>query len=416
MPNPPLPDEVLRHVVEVWWRHERERAPAAAELGISQTCLDHRLKTASRRGLVVRSSFTGQTMPGFEIASVSTTEDADGTVVRTSIRQRPEAGDVYEVPPGHIVRGKSTLVDADGRVLNEWVKTRADDEARHAALLAAVEGFKDDIPRAEPSSPPGHTNADLASQYTVTDLHLGMLAWAPEAGADYDLATAEDLLRRFITAAVEMSPPSAVGILAQLGDFLHYDSLKPITPEHGNLLDSGSRFGEIVRAAIRVLRWTVAQLLSKHESVHVIMADANHDPASGVWLREMFAAFFEDEPRVSVDTSADTYYCYEHGRTALFYHHGHRRKPKDVDGIFAGRFREVYGRTEHAYAHLGHRHSDELITTNLMKVEQHETMAAKDAYAAHGGWPSGRSAKVIHYSKRHGEVSRHTLTPGMLGA
>ena len=32
-----------------------------------------------------------------------------------------------------------------------------------------------------------------------------------------------------------------------------------------------------------------------------------------------------------------------------------------------------------------------------MKVERHETLAAPDAYAANGGWLSGRSAKVITY-------------------
>jgi hypothetical protein len=49
-----------------------------------------------------------------------------------------------------------------------------------------------------------------------------------------------------------------------------------------------------------------------------------------------------------------------------------------------------------------------------MKVERHETLAAPDAYAANGGWLSGRSAKVITYSKRFGEVGRITLTPEMV--
>ena len=40
-------------------------------------------------------------------------------------------------------------------------------------------------------------------------------------------------------------------------------------------------------------------LLDKHEHVHIIMADANHDPASEIWLREMFAAVYEEEPRLS---------------------------------------------------------------------------------------------------------------------
>ncbi|MGG6895817.1 hypothetical protein [Rhizobium sp. BR 315] len=44
-------------------------------------------------------------------------------------------------------------------------------------------------------------------------------------------------------------------------------------------------------------------LLEEHEQVEVVMCDANHDPAGEVWLREMLAAFYEDEPRVAVDVN-----------------------------------------------------------------------------------------------------------------
>jgi hypothetical protein len=79
--------------------------------------------------------------------------------------------------------------------------------------------------------------------------------------------------------------------------------------------------------------------------------------------------------------------------TALFYHHGHRKNIKQVDTVFAGKFREIYGRTKYAYGHLGHFHSDELISTNLMKVERHETLAGASSYESNGGWISGRSAR-----------------------
>jgi hypothetical protein len=43
-----------------------------------------------------------------------------------------------------------------------------------------------------------------------------------------------------------------------------------------------------------------------------------------------------------------------------------------------------------------------------MKVEQHETLAAPDAYGSN--WLSGRSAKVITYHKRWGEDGRVILS------
>jgi hypothetical protein len=95
-------------------------------------------------------------------------------------------------------------------------------------------------------------------------------------------------------------------------------------------------------------------------------------------------------------------------------HHGHKRGIANVDSTLAGMFREMYGRSKYAYAHIGHLHSDEGRKSGLMYVERHETLAAPDAYAAGGGWLSGRSAKVITYSKQHGEVGRHTLRPEMV--
>jgi hypothetical protein len=116
-----------------------------------------------------------------------------------------------------------------------------------------------------------------------------------------------------------------------------------------------------------------------------------------------------------VDVSPDPYYCVEHGQTSLFFHHGHKRRPKDVDDVFAAKFREVFGRTKHSYAHMGHMHHVDVRETNLMIVEQHRTLAAPDAYATRGGWMAGRDAKVVTYHKQFGEVGRVTVSPAMVG-
>jgi hypothetical protein len=86
-----------------------------------------------------------------------------------------------------------------------------------------------------------------------------------------------------------------------------------------------------------------------------------------------------------VDISADPYYAYQHGKTGLFFHHGHKRKVANVDTVFVRKFREIYGEIDHAYGHMGHFHFDEKREGNLMIVEQHRTLASADAYASRGG-------------------------------
>jgi hypothetical protein len=365
---------------------------------------------AARRNLLG----TRPVLPGFELDSTSTQLGADGELQREWIKQKRAHGEAFLVPDGHAVKGVSALVDADGRTIQQWIKTREDAAASEAAMRAVIDAFKSELPRADPVTPPPPLNSNLLNQYTVTDLHLGARAWHEQTGSDYDLKIAEQLVLDWFAMAIRMSPDAATAVLAQLGDLLHFDSQLSVTPTSGHVLDADSRLQKIVRVVIRTLRRIVAMLMEKHERVHVIMADANHDPASGAWLREMFAAFFEHEPRITVDSSASTYYVYEFGETSLFYHHGHRRKLETVDSVFAGKFRETYGRTKFSYAHIGHLHSDALKSTNLMKVERHETLAAPDGYASDGGWLAGRSAKVITYSKLFGEVGRITLTPDMV--
>lgn len=355
-------------------------------------------------------------LPGFRLSQSSVVLDPDDNVVRQFVQQKPERGEAFEVPAGHTVKGVSALLDEEGREIVKWVKTKEDAVAAEAAMRAVVEAFKEDIPRAKPTRKSAPGKIELLNQFTVTDLHFGSLSWGEETGADYDLKIAEQLLLDWFSAAIQMAPSAATAILAQMGDLLHHDSHLSVTPTHAHVLDADSRLQKMIRVVIRTMRRIIEMLLEKHGHVHVIMADANHDPAGGAWLREMFAAFYENEPRVTVDSSASTYYVYQHGDTSLFYHHGHKRTIANVDSVFVGKFREIYGATTHSYAHIGHKHSDELKSGNLMKVEQHETLAAPDAFAANGGWLSGRSAKVITYHRKFGEVGRLTITPEMLEA
>lgn len=319
------------------------------------------------------------------------------------------------VPDGYSVKGISTLYDGDGLVKAQWVKSQAENNTV-TALQEAREALFEKLPRERAVQARKAQANDLLNLYVVTDYHVGMYAWGEETGADWDAKIAEDLLVAWFAHAIKMAPASAVAVLGQLGDFLHWDGIEAVTPASRHLLDADTRFQKLVRIAIRVIRRIVRILLQKHNHVHLIMAEGNHDTASSMWLREMLDVMYEDEPRVSVDLSPDPYYCYEHGQTSLFFHHGHKRPPKNIDHIFTAKFREVFGRTKFSYGHMGHLHHDKVLETNLMHIEQHQTLAAPDAYASRGGWMSGRSAKVITYSKEYGEVGRMTLTPDMVQA
>ncbi|WP_266032885.1 metallophosphoesterase family protein [Brucella intermedia] len=395
-------EELLRRAAA--YREHGTLVKAAAALGIKKSAFHESIKRAAEIGLLGPSP----TLPGYAIKSL--TETPNGTYVR----QTKEAGPAYEPTAGLAVKGKTTLVNAEGRVITQHIMERADDKARAEALAAMVDALKEDLPRVSIMPAPKGCREDLLNQFTITDNHFGMMSWREETGSDYDLRIAEQLLLDWFSAAVAQAPDAHTAILAQLGDLMHHDALESVTPAHKHVLDADSRLQKVIRVVIRTIRRIIDMLLQKHERVHVVMASGNHDPASSAWLREMLAVMYENEPRITVDNSPSLYYAFEWGRTMLAYHHGHKRGVANIEATIAGMFREMFGRSLQAYVHIGHRHSDDARKGTLMYVEQHETLAAPDAYAAGGGWLSGRSAKRITYSKEFGEVGRDILRPEMV--
>lgn len=320
------------------------------------------------------------------------------------------------VPEGFAIRGVSQYINAEGKVSGQWVKTSQDAQAQAVALKAAIEALCADIKPVGTVIPPLGTYDSLCNVYTLTDSHVGMLAWGAETkSGDWDLSIAESVLVGCFAQMVNSSPAAGTCVIAQLGDFLHYDSaISAVTPLHGNVLDADGRMPKMVKVAIRILRTVIDLALAKHDKVIVLLAEGNHDISSSVWLRAMFQALYENEPRIEVIESELPYYVYQFGETMLGWHHGHLSKNTALPMLFAATFPAVFGSTSKRYLHCGHRHHVDIKEYTGFTVEQHPTLAARDAYAARGGWIAERQVSAITYSDKYGQVARNTVCPEML--
>lgn len=388
----PLTDEMLRETVEAFERLNRNTTAVAKYFDLGRTTIQERLLKAAQRG-------------------IGTTEQQLDTIHGHS----PAHGLTHTVPAPLILRGTSTLYDADGKPTQQWVKTKLDDRKVDEAMRAAVNGLADGMKRAKPVKKPKNALAHLCNLYTLTDCHIGMRAWKPETGNDWDLDIAERVLTSAFDYLVAASPPAKVGLVNQLGDFLHFDSLVPVTPLSGHSLDVDSRYSKVVRVATRILRYVVDKALERHEKVVVLIAEGNHDMASSVWLRHLFGLLYENEKRVEVMDSEMPYYVYPHGKTLIAFHHGHLRKNDQLPLLFAAQFPEQWGATTKRYCHVGHWHHLYEKEHPGIKVTQHPTLAARDAYAARGGWISERQITSITYHNEYGQVGTNTVVPEMLG-
>lgn len=328
----------------------------------------------------------------------------------------PEHDMTRPVPEGFKLARHAQYYDSDGKPRGKWVIATPDAQAREAAMKAAFGAMASELPRVAPIDAPSAVNDDLANLYTYSDFHLGMLSNEEESGADWDIKIAERTMMSSFAMMIEQSPAAHTAVVNIQGDMLHSDGLLPVTPAHRHVLDQDGRFSRIVATAIRSIRQLVRMALERHQEVHLVIAEGNHDEASSVWLRLMFAALYEDEPRVSVNASELPFYVFEWGETMLGFHHGHKVKNEQLPLLFAAQFPEVWGRTKRRAVHCGHRHHCDEKEYNGVTVVQHATIAARDAYAARGGWIADRAVQSITYSKRFGQVGRVFVTPEMLAA
>src|SRR5271170_8042814 len=150
MPTPRLSDELMQQAVDAVAAHGSQGAAGRA-LGIVKNTFEHRYRQAIKAGFEPQA-------------------------------QALLAGDKAAAAEGYRLKGTSTLYDFEGHAKLQWVKTSADQEKLEAAQRAALAVMCEEIKPIAPITGPRAVEKDLATLYTITDVHIGMLAWAPETG------------------------------------------------------------------------------------------------------------------------------------------------------------------------------------------------------------------------------------------
>lgn len=422
MAQAPLSPELAAQAIALVREHGTIAAAARA-IGMPDATFRGRYTVAMQRAREAAADVApplGVAVPaGFHLSAISTTVDEDGQIKSQSFRAKsggegdvvPENG-AFPAPDGMFVDRVSTLVDGQtGTIKQQWVKAKIHEQNAFKAILeASLRAAARVTPRGL-VEPPVDVDTDLAQLYTVTDYHFGMLAWKRETGDAWDLTIAKACLLAVFRTMLASAPKAAIGILNQLGDCLHFDGLKALTPEHGNLLDADSRYQKVVEVVVEVLLAIVDMMLEKHESIVLFMHEGNHDQAGSVWLRVLFSTLFKNNPRVKVETSPLPYVAMQFGVNMLAFHHGHLSKNESLPLLFATKFPAMWGATKKRVAHTGHRHHEDIKEHPGMKVNQHATLAAPDAHSARGGWESERQIVSITYHKEKGETRRATFLP-----
>ena len=313
------------------------------------------------------------------------------------------------VPESYYVKRRSQMRDAEGKLKLEWIISEQDAEHKKAMLESALEAMADTLPRINPTPTPDYSNDDLMAIYPLGDPHIGMMAWGEESGSDWDLRLAEQHFCEIFDRLVKRAPRCKQAVIVNLGDFFHADNLAGVTTRSGHHLDMDGRFAKMIRVGVKIIRQMIDSALQHHESVRVINATGNHDDTSSMFLSVCLANIYENEPRITIDTSPAPFHYFTWGNSLFGVHHGHSCKADRLPGVMAADQAKLWGLSEYRHWLTGHIHHDTLKEYAGVVVESFRTLAAKDAYAAWGGYRSRQDSKCLVVSKDGGIVERYII-------
>lgn len=412
MPTVPLTDQQCIEAFEAYQKYgnQEEAGRALGLTGNVREKIRHRISKYYARNLDGRHNV--QIVPGQEIRSESHTLDKDGNVERTSIKTDRARESRLGIPEGHTVKGISTLVDGDGNTIQTWYKTVIDRDNAEGAIESIKNAF-DNYKRPKFKQPePTKIDTDTITLYPLPDLHLGLFAWGKETGEDWDMPIAIDAYQTGMSRINAASPASENAIILGGGDLLHADNSENRTMKSGNTLDVDTRYSKVLGMAGELLVYQIELALTKHKTVHVRILPGNHDEHSAIAMTWFLHAWYRETDRVIIDTDPSLFWWFEFGKTMLAATHGHAAKLLDMPAIMASRWREVWGRTEHAYAHGFHVHhkTQRVFEAGGAITESHQAPTAQDAYHHQHGYLAGRSLSSITYHKDAGEIGRARIT------
>jgi len=319
------------------------------------------------------------------------------------------------VPESHFVKGVSTLYGPDGEQKLQWVKSSVDSDRLKEFAVDLATGISQELTPLPPVQliAQNSTSEELAV-YPIGDAHIGLYCWHEEVQADWDLDIAEALMTEGFLKVLAATPDTEEALICNLGDWFHTDTPANVTAASGHSLDVDTRWAKVARVGIRLMRRMIEAALQKHQLVRVINSIGNHDEQTSQLLGLTMETAYENEPRVTIDTSPDGFHWHEFGNNFIGVHHGHKCKPEQLYKVMAEDKRIECGRCEHRYWYTGHIHHQKRVDVGGQVIESFRTLIPRDQYSHTNGFRSKRDICSITLHKEFGEHRRSTINIGQI--
>jgi len=308
---------------------------------------------------------------------------------------------------GFTTKRVSTAYKEDGTVALQWHIQEPDKQTIEEQLKDLAEALSEDIKKIENIPAPKRVQKELMNNIVIGDPHLDMLSYAKETGADWDINIACEQHMRATLGLLKRAPEAAVGMLTILGDSLHRDSMKALTPGSGNLVDVDGRVSRSIKYATKLFRAMIVEMLKTHKKVVVAFIRGNHSETLELCLRDMLDIAFEANKRVEVLDNTSKHIPYQFGKNFLLMTHGDRLSEQKKADIAVSMYRDYHGSSKFTHVLSGHVHHANFREVSGCFVETFQALPTPDAWHAESGFvTSDQSVSMLTYHVEGGIVSR----------
>tara|TARA_R110000824_G_scaffold357293_1_gene544702 strand:- start:1675 stop:2880 length:1206 start_codon:yes stop_codon:yes gene_type:complete len=306
------------------------------------------------------------------------------------------------VDPGQQIIGKSTYTkDDEGNPV--WIKTKAEREKQSEAYQLYIDGLCEEIkPAKKTKISKKKTIEDLMPAIFIGDAHMGLYAYAPETKhSNFTTDIASQQIRTAIDYLVANAPTAEVGLLAEMGDFIHMNSSLNKTLK-GTELDVDGRYERVLHIAGETMQYCIRKMLTKFKKVIVVIVKGNHDTDPAVAIQQITTAYYHKEPRVEVLRTASKFHYLTYGKWLIGFNHGDSVKPAKLVSIMARDMPKAWGESTHRMWALGHFHHQDVLELDGCIVQKFGALPPPDAWHSGMGFSSGQVMQMVVFRKSGG--------------
>lgn len=250
----------------------------------------------------------------------------------------------------------------------------------------------------------------LLYQINIFDAHVGMKAWGPETGEDYDLAISIDRYRDAFEGLLVRAPAGARILYVVGQDLFHFDTLidgKGGATAKGTPQDVDTRWQKLFVATCDMISGCIEQARKRGHVVDVVVVPGNHDTQTTFYLGQYLKARFgADYPGVRVDNSPRQRKYYAFGDVLLGFTHGHEEKKRDLFGLMAEEAVDEWSESFWREWHRGHVHQEECSEDGRMRIRTMPALTGTDAWHNQKGYRSLPGARAFLWHRSRGIISQ----------